>query len=119
MYNFGDIHVGRYIYLKCASVTSDTIGDERESQTNGIPYSEKCTLGNAVKGGGNWEVNVSLSIPPHNDLQGLNVDGYQHLPKGSAVSTSAVWNEATQLWEAGVASGGGDRYAELQYLKNY
>lgn len=50
----GDGHIGRYLYLKCASEFSDAVNDLRITNTSGVITFEKCTVSNATKGAGTW-----------------------------------------------------------------
>lgn len=52
----GDGHIGRYLYLKCASEFSDDVNDLRITNTSGVITFEKCTVANATKGAGTWVV---------------------------------------------------------------
>lgn len=48
-----NIPINGYIYF-ATSTTLDTINDIRLSTSGGTLVTQKCTLGNAVKGGGTW-----------------------------------------------------------------
>lgn len=50
----GDGHIGRYLYLKCASEFSDAVNDLRIKNVSGAIVFEKCTVANATKGAGTW-----------------------------------------------------------------
>lgn len=56
----GIIHNTIPVYTSEVSISLDTIGDTRFQVVVGVRRFERCTLGNATKGGGTWVVDIDI-----------------------------------------------------------
>jgi hypothetical protein len=98
--NLGLLSPAQYFYWKQASITIDTQGDTRTSNTDGIVRSELCTLGSATKGGGTW---VTVSSTGSDTLLSVTV-------------SHGTFTNFDNLFKIGFTSGAGARYLNIRTL---